>query len=100
MEGVGKIKKFVLAAYCSAMAHRVWELMMRVGLEPEVGITGGIAKNRGVVERIEKELGMKFGQKVRHNAGYQKGNIPFDTQIAGAVGAALFAKAAVEKGKG
>ena len=46
----------VLAAYCSAMAHRVWELMQRVGVEPELGITGGIAKNRGVVERLEKNL--------------------------------------------
>ncbi len=90
----------VLAAYCSAMAHRVLELMMRVGLEPEVGITGGIAKNRGVVDRLEKELGMKFSPKVWHNSEYQKRNIPFDTQIAGAAGAALFSKAAVEKGKG
>jgi activator of 2-hydroxyglutaryl-CoA dehydratase len=53
-----------------------------------------------VVERIEKELGMKFSPKVWHNSEYQKRNIPFDTQIAGAVGAALFSKAAVEKGKG
>ena len=31
--------------------------MERVGMEPELAITGGIAKNRGVVERIEKEIG-------------------------------------------
>lgn len=89
----------VLAAYCSATAHRVWELMQRVGVEPELGITGGIAKNRGVVERLEKNLNMKFHQRGWHNPEYQKRNYPFDTQIAGAIGAALFAKALAEKGK-
>ncbi|MFH0811328.1 MAG: acyl-CoA dehydratase activase [Pseudomonadota bacterium] len=89
----------VLAAYCSAMAHRVLELMERVGMEKELSITGGIAKNRGVVERLEKEIGMKFQPKKWHNPEYIKRNYPFDTQIAGAVGAALFAKALAEKGK-
>ena len=90
----------VLAAYSSATAHRVVELMERVGLEPELGITGGIAKNRGVSERIEKEVGMKFSAKKWHNPEYEEQNIPFDTQIAGALGAALFAKALAEKEKG
>jgi bzd-type benzoyl-CoA reductase Q subunit len=75
----------VLAAYTAAMAHRVAALLLRIGLEPDFAITGGIAKNRGVVSRIEKELGLQ-ALKPR-----------FDTQIAGAVGAALFAKALAEK---
>jgi benzoyl-CoA reductase subunit A len=90
----------VLAAYSSATAHRVAELMERVGMEPELGITGGIAKNRGVTERIEKEVGMKFSPKKWHNPEYEEQNIPFDTQIAGAAGAALFARALAEKEKG
>lgn len=90
----------VLAAYCSATAHRVCELMERVGMEAELGITGGIAKNRGVVERLEKEIGMKFQAKEWNNPEYTKKGYPFDTQIAGAIGAALFGKAIVEKGKG
>jgi predicted CoA-substrate-specific enzyme activase len=90
----------VLAAYTSATAHRVWELMERVGVLPELGITGGIAKNRGVVERLEKELGKKFQPKKWNNPEYENKDIPFDTQIAGAVGAALFAKALVEKERG
>jgi len=90
----------VLAAYCAATAHRVVELMERVGLEPELAITGGIAKNRGVSERIEKEVGMKFSPKKWHNPEYVKQDVPFDTQIAGAAGAALFAKALAEKEKG
>lgn len=91
----------VLAAYCAATAHRVFELMERVGIEPEVAITGGIAKNRGVVERLEKEMGRKFypvSWKRSHPEYHERG-YPFDTQIAGALGAALFAKAIVEKGK-
>jgi len=90
----------VLAAYCSATAHRVVELMERVGLEPELAITGGIAKNRGVVERIEREIGMKFSKKSWHKSEYANRNYPFDTQIAGAIGAALFAKVLAERGKG
>lgn len=77
----------VLAAYCSAMAQRVAALLKRNGIEKDFAITGGIAKNVGVVSRIEKELGMK-ALKPRH-----------DTQIAGALGAALFARDLAEKGK-
>lgn len=90
----------VLAAYASATAHRVVELMERVGVEPDLAITGGIAKNRGISERIEREIGTKFNARVWHNPEYAKKGVPFDTQIAGAVGAALFAKALAEKQKG
>ena len=81
----GWTKKRVLAAYCSAMAHRVVSLLERVGVEKEFAITGGIAKNSGVVSRLEKELDVTA----------LKSN--YDTQIAGALGAALFAKALCEK---
>jgi len=80
-------KEKVIAAYTSAMAHRVVTLLQRIGLKPDFAITGGIAKNIGVVSRLEKELGLKALQP------------SYDTQIAGAVGAALFAKALAEKGK-
>ena len=89
----------VLAAYCFATAQRVMELMARVGVEPELAITGGIAKNRGVVERLERELGMKFYTKEWNNPEYAGRNYPFDTQIAGAAGAALYANALVQKGR-
>jgi predicted CoA-substrate-specific enzyme activase len=80
-------KERVLAAYCSAMAHRIVTLLERIGVEKEFAITGGIAKNKGVVNRLLKELGV--------NALPTK----YDPQIAGALGAALFAKALWEKGK-
>ncbi len=78
-------KNLVLAAYCSAMSHRVFTLLERLGVEKEFAITGGIAKNVGVVHRLEDELGMKSLKS------------DYDTQIAGALGAALFAKALYEK---
>jgi len=81
----GWAKNKVLAAYCSAMAHRVYTLLERINVEKDFAITGGIAKNIGVVSRLEKELGLKA--------------LPakYDTQIAGGIGACLFAKALVEK---
>jgi len=89
----------VLAAYCFATAQRVMELMDRVGVEPELAITGGIAKNRGVVERLERELGMTFITKEWDNPEYASRDYPFDTQIAGAAGAALYANALALKGR-
>ncbi|MFW9969139.1 MAG: benzoyl-CoA reductase, bzd-type, subunit Q [Candidatus Odinarchaeota archaeon] len=91
-EAVGLLRKGwpkekVLAAYCSAMAHRVVTLLLRLGIEEKFAITGGIAKNIGVVKRIEDELKIKAPEP------------SIDPQIAGAIGAALFAKALVEKEK-
>jgi bzd-type benzoyl-CoA reductase Q subunit len=78
-------KSKVLAAYCSAMAHRVVTLLEQVGIEEDFAITGGIAKNIGIVSRLEGEIGVKA--------------LPakFDTQIAGALGGALFAQNLLKK---
>lgn len=83
-------KNKVLAAYCSAMAHRVVTLLERIGVEKDFVITGGIAKNEGVATRIEKELGVE---------ALSPKEAKYDTQIAGALGAALFGLALVKKGK-
>jgi benzoyl-CoA reductase subunit A len=87
----------VMASYCAAMAHRIMALLHRLGVQEKFVITGGIAKNEGVVKRLEKELGIKTAEKVWYKPEYK--DYPFDTQIAGAVGAALFAHAMVSKGK-
>lgn len=89
----------IIAAYCSAMAHRTRDLLNRLGVEKKFVITGGIAKNEGVVKRLEKELGIRIEEKVWANPKYRKKNCPFDTQIAGAVGAALFAYELLKMGK-
>lgn len=79
----------VIAAYCSAMAHRVVGLIERLGtVEPDFCITGGISKNIGVVRRVEDEIGIK---------GLT--NAKTDPQLAGGLGAALFARAMAEKQK-
>jgi len=78
-------KERVLAAYCLAMAHRVVDLLERLGVEEDFAITGGIGKNIGVVSRVERELGIKALKPT------------LDTQIAGAIGGALFARALVQK---
>ena len=75
----------VLAAYCSAMAHRVVKLLERIDVEREFAVTGGIGKNRGIVERIEGELGLESLKS------------DYDSQIAGALGAALFGQEREER---
>jgi len=84
----GWSKNEVLAAYCSAMAHRVVTLIERIEMIPEFAITGGISKNIGVVQRLENELGVK---------AMDPGEL--DPQIAGGLGAALFAEALVKKAR-
>ena len=81
-------KNKVLAAYCSAMAHRIVTLLEQLGIEEDFAITGGIAKNIGVVRRLEKEIGIK-AMPAR-----------LDTQIAGALGGALFAQNLLKKKAG
>ena len=78
----------VLAAYCSAMAERIFTLIERIGIEEKFAITGGMAKNKGVIDRLMKIIGLEAMKT------------DWDTQIAGAAGAALFGYALVQKGKG
>lgn len=81
----GYTKNKVIAAYCQAMAERVVSLIERIGVENDFFITGGIAKNPGVVKRIERLLGT--------TAVATK----YDSQIAGALGAALFGYTLMQK---
>ena len=74
----------IIAGLCEATAHRVAQLMKGVDLVPEFCITGGIAKNAGVVKRIEEKLKMQA-------------SICFEPQIVGALGAAIFARERLEK---
>ena len=84
----GWTKEEVLAAYCKAMAERIYSLVERVGVKPEFAVTGGMAKNRGVMDRLMPLIGLERMQT------------KWDTQIAGAAGAALFAYTLCQKGKG
>jgi bzd-type benzoyl-CoA reductase Q subunit len=95
----GKPENEIMAAYCAAMAHRILELLNRLGVEDKFAITGGIAKNIGVVRRLEKELGKKTMEQVWVRPDMREAKIPFDTMIAGGIGAALFSQALLERGK-
>ena len=81
-------KEEVLAAYCKAMAERIYELIERLGVKAEFAVTGGMAKNRGVMDRLMPMVGLKRMQT------------KWDTQIAGAAGAALIGYTLCQKGKG
>lgn len=83
----GKAKNDILAGACEAIASRVTGLIQRIGTEEQFVITGGIAKNIGVVKRIEEKLKMAA-------------HIPFEPQIVGALGAALFARGLLAKQRG
>ncbi|UCD09312.1 MAG: hypothetical protein JSU79_01325 [Dehalococcoidales bacterium] len=74
----------VLAAYCDALARRVLSLLRRIQIEEDFVVSGGIAKNIGVVKRIEEYLGVRA-------------DISDEPQIVGAVGAALIAQDLLRK---
>ena len=81
----GWTKEEILAAYHVAIAHQGAFLLERIGVIKEFAITGGVAKNLGVVRRLEKVLGIKA-------------IIPEPSpQLTGALGAALFARDFLER---
>jgi predicted CoA-substrate-specific enzyme activase len=75
----GKSTRDIAAGINQAMARRVKMLVGRVGVKKEVGVTGGVSKNIGVLKCLEEMLNTEF-------VGF-----PEDPQIIGALGAALFA---------
>jgi activator of 2-hydroxyglutaryl-CoA dehydratase len=54
-------------------------LLYRFNVKKDIAVTGGIAKNIGVVKQLEEMLGMEFVE------------LPADPQLIGAIGAAVFA---------
>ena len=81
----GWAKEKVAAAYHLAMVNRIIDLLTKVGIEKDFVVTGGVANNTGIITRLEKNLGIK---PLEPNV---------DPILAGAMGAALFAKALYEK---
>ncbi len=76
---LGKPKSNILGGVHAAIVERIFSLLKRVGIEADFAISGGIAKNIGVVKRLE--------EKVKRPAFISE-----DPQIIGALGAALFAR--------
>jgi len=69
----------IAAGINESMARRVKMLAGKVGIKEDIGMTGGVSKNVGVVKHLEKMLGKSFHA------------FPEDPQIIGALGAAIFA---------
>jgi predicted CoA-substrate-specific enzyme activase len=74
----GKKIADIVRAIHQSVAKRVCGLARRVGVEPLVVMTGGVAQNAGVVRAIERELGIPV-------------TVPPNPQMTGALGAALLA---------
>jgi len=69
----------IIAGLHEALASRVAGLARRLKIEPEVVLTGGVAKNAGIVKAMKEGLGCEL-------------LIPEDPLITGALGAAILAK--------
>jgi activator of 2-hydroxyglutaryl-CoA dehydratase len=70
----------ICAGINTAMANRVSMLAAALGLENDICMTGGVAKNRGVVHALARILGKRI-KDIRN----------VDPQLTGALGAALYA---------
>jgi predicted CoA-substrate-specific enzyme activase len=81
----GKNREDICMGVSEALAERIGRLASKVGVEDRVCITGGVAKNAGVVRALEKTLGR---ETVKTGV---------DPQIVGAIGAALFARKIFEE---
>jgi predicted CoA-substrate-specific enzyme activase len=74
----GKTAEDILGGVHIAIAKRTMSLARRLNIEPEITMTGGVARNIGMVRALEEVLGKKM-------------QISPDAQLIGAVGAGLFA---------
>lgn len=68
---------------CDAIAARTVSLLERIGREGKIAMSGGVARNTGVVKAIERAMNARL-------------DLPANPQITGALGAALIARDATE----
>ncbi len=74
----GVPKEDIIRGLHQSVAERVYAMVTRLRAEPPFVMTGGVAKNSGVVAAIEQRLGSKL-------------LLPEEPQIVGALGAAIVA---------
>jgi activator of 2-hydroxyglutaryl-CoA dehydratase len=84
--GKGKKIEDILLGVHQSITSRSLGLMRRVGIEPEVTFTGGVAKNIGMVTTLNEMLGFPV-------------NVGEDSHYMGALGAALFAMDRILSGR-
>ena len=69
----------IAAGITRSIAQHVMWMLYRFNVKKDIAVTGGIAKNIGVVKQLEEMLGIEFVE------------LPADPQLIGAIGAAVFA---------
>ncbi|MDI6796555.1 MAG: acyl-CoA dehydratase activase [Desulfatibacillaceae bacterium] len=74
----GVLREDIINAAHQAIGERIGSMMGRVGLEEKVFFCGGVAKNPGMVQKLEQVLGVGLA-------------LPEDVETVGAIGAALHA---------
>ena len=77
-------KEEIIAGIHASMVSRVMGLVKRLNIEREVVMTGGVARNKGLVDILEKEIGFKV-------------LVPENPEMVGALGAAVLARENIEK---
>ena len=75
----GRDSADIAAGINDYIARRILNMTRNLGIRKDVGITGGIAKNIGIVKCIERALEIELVK------------FPVDPQLIGAIGAAVFA---------
>jgi len=73
----------IVAGVHDAIASRTVGMLRRLKIEPDVVFTGGVAKNIGIKQALEREIQMEI-------------SVPQEPQIVGALGAALMAQAELD----
>ena len=80
----GKRREHIIAGLHEGISDKVLEVVSKIGLEKEICMIGGVAKNIGVVKILEEKIGFQLF-------------IPDEPQIIGALGAALYAQGVKQK---
>ena len=70
----------IAAGIQTAVSKRCFTLLKRIGIRPQVTVTGGCAKNLGLIKALARIINMEVT------------SLPVDPQIVGALGAAIFAR--------
>jgi (R)-2-hydroxyacyl-CoA dehydratese activating ATPase len=75
----GAAKEDILAAVNDSIVSKVIANSQRIGVEPGLVLTGGVAKNSGIVAAFKRQMGMEI-------------MVPTFPEITGALGAAILAE--------
>ncbi len=81
----GCSREAIVSGIHHAIGERLMGMAASIGVKKPIALTGGVAKNSGVVKALSKHLGNDL-------------LIPDDPQIVGALGAAIYAKNYVKEG--